>query len=136
MTNLVKFWFRKIYSRHFYLKEFFLEMNQRRSSPKSRNSAVFRKRGNDFFQGCRITRNRAAFPVGSHLAENLVEWIPGGDAETDEIDVLHDVTKQVEGHTICALGDAAAWPIQGLIKHFRPEIEERIAARKAAAVAE
>jgi len=36
------------------------------------------------------------------------------------------VTKQVEGHTICALGDAAAWPIQGLIAHFRHEIEERI----------
>jgi NADH-quinone oxidoreductase subunit F len=39
---------------------------------------------------------------------------------------LLDVTKQVEGHTICALGDAAAWPIQGLIRHFRPEIEDRI----------
>ena len=44
-----------------------------------------------------------------------------------EIDMLLDVTKQVEGHTICALGDAAAWPIQGLIKHFRPELERRIA---------
>ena len=42
-----------------------------------------------------------------------------------------EVTKEVEGHTICALGDAAAWPIQGLIRHFRPEIERRIAARKA-----
>ena len=40
-----------------------------------------------------------------------------------------EVTKQVEGHTICALGDAAAWPIQGLIKHFRPEMERRIAER-------
>ena len=39
---------------------------------------------------------------------------------------LFEVTKQVEGHTICALGDAAAWPIQGLIKHFRPEMERRI----------
>jgi NADH-quinone oxidoreductase subunit F len=43
-----------------------------------------------------------------------------------DIDMLWDVTKQVEGHTICALGDAAAWPIQGLIRHFRPEIERRI----------
>ena len=43
-----------------------------------------------------------------------------------EIDMLLDVTTQVEGHTICALGDAAAWPIQGLIRHFRPEIEKRI----------
>ena len=40
--------------------------------------------------------------------------------------MLLDVTKQVEGHTICALGDAAAWPIQGLIRHFRPELERRI----------
>jgi NADH-quinone oxidoreductase subunit F len=37
------------------------------------------------------------------------------------------VTREVEGHTICALGDAAAWPIQGLIRHFRPELERRIA---------
>ena len=49
-----------------------------------------------------------------------------GNATIDEIDHLLEVTKQVEGHTICALGDAAAWPIQGLIKHFRPEIEKRI----------
>jgi NADH-quinone oxidoreductase subunit F len=45
--------------------------------------------------------------------------------------MLYDVTKQVEGHTICALGDAAAWPIQGLIRHFRPELERRINARMA-----
>jgi NADH-quinone oxidoreductase subunit F len=49
-----------------------------------------------------------------------------GRAELDEIDTLEDVTRQVEGHTICALGDAAAWPIQGLIRHFRPELERRI----------
>jgi NADH-quinone oxidoreductase subunit F len=49
-----------------------------------------------------------------------------GRAQKREIDMLLDVTKQVEGHTICALGDAAAWPIQGLIAHFRHEIEARI----------
>ncbi len=49
-----------------------------------------------------------------------------GRAHKREIDMLLEVTKQVEGHTICALGDAAAWPIQGLIAHFRHEIEERI----------
>ena len=49
-----------------------------------------------------------------------------GRAQKREIDMLLDVTKQIEGHTICALGDAAAWPIQGLIAHFRHEIEERI----------
>ena len=49
-----------------------------------------------------------------------------GRAELDEIAILDQVTRQIEGHTICALGDAAAWPIQGLIRHFRPVIEERI----------
>ncbi len=49
-----------------------------------------------------------------------------GKADPKEIDLLLEVSKQVEGHTICALGDAAAWPIQGLIRHFRAEIEERI----------
>ena len=53
-----------------------------------------------------------------------------GRAEIGEIDTLEQVTRQVEGHTICALGDAAAWPIQGLIRHFRPEMEARIAAYK------
>jgi NADH-quinone oxidoreductase subunit F len=54
-----------------------------------------------------------------------------GRATPDEIDVLEQVTRQVEGHTICALGDAAAWPIQGLIRHFRPLMEERMASYKA-----
>jgi NADH-quinone oxidoreductase subunit F len=56
----------------------------------------------------------------------MMERLRTGDAEIEEIDMLHEVTKQVEGHTICALGDAAAWPIQGLIRHFRPELERRI----------
>jgi NADH-quinone oxidoreductase subunit F len=49
-----------------------------------------------------------------------------GEASVDEIDTLWDVVGQIEGHTICALGDAAAWPVQGLIRHFRPELERRI----------
>ncbi len=49
-----------------------------------------------------------------------------GQADASEIDMLLDVSHQIEGHTICALGDAAAWPVQGLIRHFRSEIEERI----------
>ena len=49
-----------------------------------------------------------------------------GRAEKREIDMLLDVSYQIEGHTICALGDAAAWPVQGLIRHFRHVIEERI----------
>ena len=59
-----------------------------------------------------------------------------GNASVDEIDMLLDVTKQVEGHTICALGDAAAWPIQALIKNFRGDIEDRIAHKRGAIAAE
>ena len=61
----------------------------------------------------------------------IMERLRTGDVSVETIDKLYDVTKQVEGHTICALGDAAAWPIQGLIKHFRPELERRIAERSA-----
>jgi NADH-quinone oxidoreductase subunit F len=56
----------------------------------------------------------------------VMERMASGEAEMREIDMLLEVTTQVEGHTICALGDAAAWPIQGLIRHFRSDIEERI----------
>lgn len=49
-----------------------------------------------------------------------------GDADKAEIDMLDELSRQIEGHTICALGDAAAWPVQGLIRHFRPDIEARI----------
>ena len=56
----------------------------------------------------------------------VVNRMAEGRAQKREIDMLLDVTKQIEGHTICALGDAAAWPIQGLIAHFRHEIEKRI----------
>jgi NADH-quinone oxidoreductase subunit F len=61
----------------------------------------------------------------------MMERLRDGDATVEMIDKLLDVTKEVEGHTICALGDAAAWPIQGLIRHFRPELERRIAERSA-----
>ena len=57
----------------------------------------------------------------------VLERMAVGEADPSEIDLLLDVAGQVEGHTICALGDAAAWPVQGLIRHFRHEIEERIA---------
>jgi NADH-quinone oxidoreductase subunit F len=62
----------------------------------------------------------------------VLERMQRGEAEKREIDLLYNVTKQVEGHTICALGDAAAWPVQGLIRNYRHVIEERIEARKAA----
>jgi len=56
----------------------------------------------------------------------MMERICAGNASIEEIDILEEVTHQVEGHTICALGDAAAWPIQGLIRQFRGEMVERI----------
>ncbi len=56
----------------------------------------------------------------------VMERLVTGEADKSEIDMLLEVTKQVEGHTICALGDAAAWPIQGLMRHFRHEVEARI----------
>jgi NADH-quinone oxidoreductase subunit F len=49
-----------------------------------------------------------------------------GRAKKEEIDHMLDVASRIEGHTICALGDAAAWPVQGLVRHFRGEIERRI----------
>jgi NADH-quinone oxidoreductase subunit F len=69
----------------------------------------------------------------------VMERMVKGNASVEEIDMLLDVSYEIEGHTICALGDAAAWPVQGLIRHFRPEMEARIrsyrdaAARRAAA---
>jgi NADH-quinone oxidoreductase subunit F len=68
----------------------------------------------------------------------VMERMVKGEASVAEIDMLLDVSFEIEGHTICALGDAAAWPVQGLIRHFRPEMERRIkdyreaAARRAA----
>src|SRR5712671_2553813 len=56
----------------------------------------------------------------------VMERMVKGDASVAEIDMLYDVSKEIEGHTICALADGAAWPVQGLIRHFRPEMERRI----------
>jgi NADH-quinone oxidoreductase subunit F len=66
----------------------------------------------------------------------VMERMVKGNATPPEIDLLEEVTREVEGHTICALGDAAAWPIQGLIRHFRPEMESRMAAYRQRQAAE
>lgn len=63
---------------------------------------------------------------GTGWMYRIMKRMVSGNAEIEEIDKLYEITKQVEGHTICALGDAAAWPIQGLIKNFRSELEQRI----------
>ncbi len=63
---------------------------------------------------------------------NRVMWrMVEGRAEVEEIDVLEDVTRKIEGHTICALADGGVWPVQGLIRHFRPLMEQRILEYKA-----
>ena len=64
----------------------------------------------------------------------MMEQMVDGSAKISDIDLMLDVASRIEGHTICALGDAAAWPVQGLVRHFRPEIERRISefSRKAA----
>ena len=67
---------------------------------------------------------------GTGWMSRIMQRMVNGDAAIEEIDMLEQVTRQVEGHTICALGDAAAWPIQGLIRHFRPELERRILQRQ------
>ncbi len=69
---------------------------------------------------------------GTGWMMRVMNRMVAGRATVDEIDTLEQVTRQIEGHTICALGDAAAWPIQGLIRHFRPVMEDRIAAYKRA----
>jgi len=63
---------------------------------------------------------------GTTWLYNIMSRMQRGESESLEISMLDQITRQIEGHTICALGDAAAWPVQGLIRHFRPEIEARI----------
>ncbi|MDL1893274.1 NADH-quinone oxidoreductase subunit F, partial [Sphingobacteriales bacterium CHB3] len=48
------------------------------------------------------------------------------EATMEDIDLLLDVANNIEGNTICALGDAAAWPVQSMIKRFRDEFEKRV----------
>jgi NADH-quinone oxidoreductase subunit F len=67
---------------------------------------------------------------GTGWMSRMMQRMVTGEMTIDEIDLLQEVTKQIEGQTICALGDAAAWPIQGLIRHFRPEIERRLTERQ------
>ena len=68
---------------------------------------------------------------GTGWMMRILDRMVEGRAEVEEIDMLDQVSRQMEGHTICALADGAAWPVQGLIRNFRPQIEQRIAERKA-----
>src|SRR4029077_12247891 len=71
---------------------------------------------------------------GAGWVWRLMERMVEGNASVAEVDMLLDVSYEIEGHTICALADGAAWPVQGLIRHFRPEMERRIADYRNAAV--
>lgn len=64
---------------------------------------------------------------GTGWLEEILERMEKGDADVREISMLEEISRQIEGHTICALGDAAAWPVQGLIRRFKPELEKRLA---------
>ncbi len=72
---------------------------------------------------------------GTGWMYRIMKKMINGNVNIEDIDHLLDVTKQIEGHTICALGDAAAWPIQGLMRHFRKEVESRILNNKTKEVA-
>ena len=63
---------------------------------------------------------------GTGWLYRVMKRMVSGEASLEEIDTLEQVSYQIECHTICALGDAAAWPVQGLIRHFRPQLEQRI----------
>jgi NADH-quinone oxidoreductase subunit F len=73
---------------------------------------------------------------GAGWVWRVMERMVEGNASVPEIDMLLDVSHEIEGHTICALADGAMWPVQGLIRHFRPEMERRIAEYRAAAAGE
>ncbi|KAG9322586.1 hypothetical protein KVV02_007899 [Mortierella alpina] len=64
---------------------------------------------------------------GTSWLANMMARFENGQARPREIDMIEELSREIEGHTICALGDAAAWPVQGLIRHFRPELEARMA---------
>lgn len=64
---------------------------------------------------------------GTGWMESILERIEAGEADAKEVPMLEEISRSIEGHTICALGDAAAWPVQGLIRRFNHVIEDRLA---------
>ncbi len=70
--------------------------------------------------------NLLSLPLGTGWMESILENIEKGDANIREIPMLEEISRSIEGHTICALGDAAAWPVQGLIRRFKHVMEDRI----------
>jgi NADH-quinone oxidoreductase subunit F len=60
---------------------------------------------------------------GTGWMYRMLKRIMAGQGRKEDLDVLASVTTQIEGHTICAFGEAAAWPVQGFLKHYREEFE-------------
>jgi len=63
---------------------------------------------------------------GTGWLYRVLTRITEGKGKREDLDMLVDVANKIEGHTICALGDAAAWPVQSFMKHFRHEFEYMI----------
>jgi NADH dehydrogenase (ubiquinone) flavoprotein 1 len=63
---------------------------------------------------------------GTGWMESILHRLEKGEGDKREIPMLEEISRQIEGHTICALGDAAAWPVQGLIRRFKHIMEERL----------
>jgi len=70
---------------------------------------------------------------GTKWLEDVLVRVEEGRAKKQEIPMLEEISRQIEGHTICALGDAAAWPVQGLIKNYYSEMQQRAEIGKAEA---
>ena len=123
-------------------KDFFLKLRSRTRIAKKNNADVFISLHADFNRNARARgislytlSERASDKEAAALArrENKSDLIDGVDLseETSEVtSILLDLTKRIEGHCICALGDAAAWPVQGLIRHFRSYMEDRLISTK------
>ena len=63
---------------------------------------------------------------GSGWMWRILNRATKGETALSDIDLLDDVTKQIEGHTICAFGEGSAWPVQGLLRHFRKKLIKNV----------
>ncbi len=73
-----------------------------------------------------VLRAVHALPRGHRLDEPAAEALHRRRGRREELALLLDVANRIEGHTICAFGDAAAWPVQSFLKHYRHEFEYMI----------
>jgi NADH-quinone oxidoreductase subunit F len=67
---------------------------------------------------------------GTGWMEKILHRIEEGHGKMSDIDLLTDVAKNIEGNTICPLGDAAAWPVRSTVRHFREEFEKHVSLQK------